>query len=159
MANEHYARKAVVVLAAYIRDNIATYLRAEETELSLTASSLTDPVAVVEARVPNDNRSPLYEVFVIAGGPEDNGDERQRIHSYDLSVFWSWFGDADIAAGEAFTMNQYTALHRCLEADYSLDTTTAHAEPGRAEFEADHGDSSSTRHAFELRVKVRTHDP
>jgi hypothetical protein len=158
MAGEHHAQLAVVALAAYIRNGIAAYLRAVEMEQSLTTSSLTDPLAVVEARVPRDNRSPRYEVYCETGEPHPEAGERRKVHAWDLTVAYFYAGDADVEEGERFLMRQYTALRRLIEADYSLGGTVIVSRPGRVEFEVTRGDNAQTNHEFAWGFEVHIHD-
>lgn len=159
MAGEHHAQKAVKAMAAYIRNGLPAYLRALETEQGLTASSLTDPVAVVEARVPLDNRSPRYEVYVEAGAPHPEAGERRKAHVWAMVVAYFYAGDADLEAGEAFLMRQYTALRRLIEADYSLGGAVVTSVPSRVEFEVTRGDNAQSNHEFMWGFEVYANDP
>lgn len=158
MANAHYADLAVVSLAAYIRDGIAAQLRAVETEQGLAASSLTDPEVVIEANTPLDNRSPRYEIYCETSQAHPEAGERRKVHVSDLTVAYTYAGDADVEAGEEFVRRQYTALRRLLEADYSLGGTVIVAIPGVAEFGRSRGDDATTKHEFALGVEVHTDD-
>jgi hypothetical protein len=153
--SKHYAEKAVSGLAAYVRTNLPTYLRAVETEQELDEDTLPDPEAVIECRAPSDNRSPIVEVYAEVG---EAIDERLRKHSYDCTLAWAFIGDADLEAGERTMMRCYTAMRRCLEADTTLGGTVSVAIPGRVEFEASRTSDAATRHEFALGVEIHTDD-
>jgi hypothetical protein len=159
MANEHHADLAVVSLAAYIRNGIAAKLRAIETEQGLDAGSLLDPAVVIEASAPLDNRNPRYEVYIEDGQAHPESGEIRKVHVWDVTVAYSYTGDADIEAGERMARKQYTALRRLIEADYKLGGTVVVAIPGAVEFGRSRGDDAATKHEFALGVEVHTHDP
>lgn len=159
MAGEHYAHKAVVGMAAYIRSGIAAKLRALELEQGLDVNSLTDPAVVIEANVPLDNRSFRYEVYTETGLPHPEAGQRRKLHVWDITVAYTFTGDADVEAGTRFLMRQHTALQRLIEADPSLGGTVVAAYEKGVEFERDRGDSSVIKHEFAMGFEVHTHDP
>jgi hypothetical protein len=155
MANERYAEKAVVSPAAYLRANLAAQLDAIETEQALTSGVLVDPVEFLEANAPDDNRSPIVEVFVASGSPEH---ERERLYSFGCGVALSYSSDADIAAGERMLRRYYTGVLKTLQASSTLGGTVQHAQAGAVDFLAERGSDATTRHTFVLDVEVRVND-
>lgn len=156
MANEKYVDRAVKQVAAFIRANLPTQLRQVETDQGLTANSLTDPVEVVEARVPFDTRSPLIEVYEESGVYESFS---ERLMVVDCSVVCSFTHDANVAAGELFVRRYMTALLRTMEQDATLGGTVNAAIPIDIESAVIRSAPGETTEAFALGVQVRLHQP
>lgn len=152
-----YTDKAVTSLADYIRTHIAARLRAIEVEEDLEENSLADPQAVVAARVPSDNRTPLIEVF--DEGWEFLKKANQRLLAVDCTVSWSYASDTDLVAG-AKTLRRYeTALLKLLElGDWRLGGAVVLAIPTDGASGVVRGDNSATRHVFTQGVMVHVHD-
>lgn len=151
MAGEAYIEKAVNALHSYIQTNYAAALRTIESEQSLTASSLTDPVAYVEAYAPDDNRVPLIEVYEVGWSMED---QRNGIVYVRCDVVVSWAGDADIVSGQLRTRRYITALLRILRSGQTLSSTVNGVLIGSGESAVAHGSVSATRHTFRQSVTV-----
>ena len=152
---ERFIDKAVEQTATYLTDNLPAKLRAVETELGLTADSLTDPVAVVSHRVPFDNRSPLLEVF------EEGWSwtaQANRMMAVDLTVAISDVSDADIGAGEVFMRRYITALIDTFHADQTLGGTVTAAILTDGSSAVARGDSSASRFVYTQGVEVRVND-
>jgi hypothetical protein len=152
-AVSRYSDRAVVGLAAYLRTAIPAALRNVETDLGLTASSMPDPVEVVERRSPADNRSPLVEVFDNGGSYED---WTSRLWITDCSIAWSYAGDGDLVAGDTLARRYVTAIIKALEADLTLGGRAVEAVMsgyGGGEY---HADTSAIRHFRLFGVSVHT---
>ena len=156
MAGEKYADKAVAKLAAYLAAQYPAQLRIVETAQSLTTNSLTDPVAYVQADLPDDGRSPLMEIWEESGDPIDR---RNTLDAYDLTVAVTYAGDADIAAGRLRMRRYMTALIDCLRADPTLSSTVQLAFDKDRSFDVARGKDSATKHVCALGVEVHVHDP
>ena len=156
MAGEKYADRAIAELAAWLTAQLPAQLRQVETDQGLTPSSLTDPVAVVKARVPSDNRSPLIEVFEESW---DYIDFRQRLLSVDCSIVCSFTHDADISAGELFVRRYLTALLRTLEQDATFGGKVEACIPRDGSSAMIQGAQSETREVFAQGVEIRLHQP
>ncbi len=60
---DRYVDLAVNSVTSFISANLPAALRLIETEKGLAADFLTDPIEYVNAAIPDDNRSPLIEVY------------------------------------------------------------------------------------------------
>lgn len=159
MSGEAFVEKAVEALHSAISSGLVAKLRAVETAQGLTASSLTDPVAILRGRFPNDNRSPL--VWVHANGWEYTF-QRQRYMAVDCTVVVAAVGGAGPTGPtdlEVFLERYTTALIRTIEADPSLGSKVSAALITDGESAASSGDSSATRMVHAIGVEVRVHSP
>jgi hypothetical protein len=147
---------AVDAVADYLAAHYATYLRAVETELSLGASSLPDPVAYVRADLPQDNRSPRFDIYEESWNlNSDDFDDLLPI--VDVSVVWSYLGDAAVENGELITRRCLTALLKCIYADRSLGGAVVECLFGTGSAGAIRVDNK-TRHGFRQVLKVQTQE-
>jgi len=151
MAGEKYVDKAVAKLASFINTNLPTQLRAVESAQSLTADSLSDPVAVLKYRAPFDNRSVLVEVF-------DEGwlflDHLNKLLSVNCTVAVTYLSDADLESGETFMRRYVTALLDCIFSDPTLGSTVVTALPTDGSSAIARGDNATTRHVYTQGVDV-----
>ena len=145
MAGEKYVDKAVVKLASFIDTNLPAKLRTLESDQSLTADSVTDPVEVLTYRAPFDNRSPLIEVFDVGWRFLDY---INRIVSVNCTVAITYFSDADLSAGEQRMRRYVTALLDCVLADTTLGATVIAAIPTDGSSAVAHGDNATTHHVY-----------
>jgi hypothetical protein len=156
MAGEKYTQRAVAKLAGYIRSNLPTYLRAVETDQSLTASSITDPVEVLEADAPHDSRSPLIQVYADRWSYEDY---QYKLVLVSCTVAVGITGDADTDTLTTFVDRYITALLDCLIASSTLGSTVLVATLGDSERATARGDESISRQVFVQDVEVLLHEP
>lgn len=151
MPGERYVDKAVEKLAAFIAANLPTQLRAVETAQSLAASSLEDPVAVLNHRAPFDNRSPLVEVFEERW---DFVDLNNKILAADLTVAFTFIGGPDLGEGEKTLRRYATALIDCITANPTLGGEVIVAMLTDGSSAVGRGDNSSTKFVFTQGVEV-----
>jgi hypothetical protein len=155
-AVHRYSDRAVTALAAYVRAQLPTHLRALETELELTAGAIADPVEVVERMAPEDNRSPLIEVYDAGGSWAASDGYDHRIWAADCTVALSYTSDADISAGEAFVRRYATAVIRCLLASDNLGSTVIEAVLGGVGAGAHGTSTAAIRHYRTFDVSIHT---
>jgi len=155
LANEQFIDRAITNLASYISSNLATKLRAVETAQSLTTNSLTDPVAVVKARIPFDNRSPLVEVFDQSWSMLDHINKLQAVN---CTVAISHICDANLENGEIFMRRYMTALINVLQTDSTLGGTVTTAILTDGSSAVSRGDTSTTRMIYTQGVSVHVHE-
>lgn len=137
-------------------------LRAVEADRGLTAGSLTDPRAVIDAFVPNDNRSPLVQVYAEGG---EIVDQVQGLYACNAVVAVSYTGGTNMVASEQFMRRYLSALINTIRTNPLLRSPTLLDAPqvvgallgpdDRVIF----GDDSATRHHKGLAVQVRVHTP
>lgn len=152
MAGEKYGDKAIANLLSYYETNLPTYLRAVETAQSLCASSLADPVDYIPAYVPDDTRSPLFQVFTLSG---ESLDPRNQLYLYDCVINVGYSSDADIEAGQLFMRRYMTALIDTLVADRTLGGNVVEAVETEQNYAAEKS-GGQTRYAISLGVQVTT---
>lgn len=137
-------------------------LRAVEADRGQAPRSLPDPVAVVDAFLPNDNRSPLIQVY------QDDGemvDQREGLYAANLVVALSYSGDTDMVANERLMRRYLSAIINTIRANPLLRYPTVGDAPqviaaligpnNRVVF----GDDSATRNHKGLAVQVRVQTP
>ena len=118
--------------------------------LSLAVNSIADPEEYLEADAPEDNRSPLIEVFASGTNPINS---RERLWAIACSVAMTYVGDARPSKSEEF-INQYiTALIDLLNDSPTLAGTVTYAEITGI-FMASRGDDSESRKAAVANVDV-----
>jgi hypothetical protein len=145
-------RNAVKQLALYLRTNLPTHLRATESAESLSSMALTNPVQVVEAFVPHDNRSPLYQVYANRFEFED---QRNGHFAVDCTVIGSFVGNANAEALTTFVDRHLTAAILCLTTSMTLGGTVMQALITDGDRAVSHGEESIIRQAFSLGVMLR----
>jgi len=155
MANERYAEKAVVLLGAYVESRLPTEIAAIESEQSLGAGAIEDPVAYVLADVPNDNRSPLVEIYDNGGGFDD---QLNSIFVADCVVAISFASDCDISAGKKRLQRYQTALTNTIRDNPTLSGGVTQCIFGDISAGTVRGDESTTRFALEQQIEVWIHD-
>lgn len=156
MSGEKYGDRAVAKLLAYCSAQLQTYLTAVETAQSLTAGSLTVPVAFIGSLIANDPRTPVLMVDCTDGSAEDWGN---GLHSYGCAIVLKFAGDADVAAGETKARRYMTALIDMIRANATLGGTVDLAWGGEQQFDAEKEGDAMTMHAVALEVSVRIHEP
>jgi hypothetical protein len=146
-----FVRKAVEELASYIRTNLPTYLRATETAEGLAASSLEDPVEVLEANAPHLNTSPMVQVWAERW---EFTDHSEMLLAVDCTVAINITGSEGLAALTARVDRYVTALLLCLTASRSLDNAVVQALPTDGERATVRGDDSVIRQVFAQGVAI-----
>lgn len=155
-----YIQKAVDSLHATINAGIATQLRAVETSESLTTNALTDPVDVVKARLPMDNRTPLIQVFEETWSHDTKAGQRHSIITTFCNVVLTTLStDVDLEAAELFMRRYVTAMIETIAADPTLGGSAMSAIITGGDSAAAVGDQSASRLAHVLEVEVRTSTP
>lgn len=152
-----FADRAVEALGDYINSNIAAQLRIVETDQSMTASSLTDPVEVVKARLPFDNRSPLLQVY--DEGWQELAAPRNHVMVVDCTIVLGYVGDANLYNAERFCRRYMTAVRQTIMADATLGGNVAAAVITGGDSAAAIGDDSTTRIIYTMSVDVHVHSP
>ena len=152
MAGERYAQRAIKALRDHYVANLETELRAVETEQSLTANSLTDPVVYVEGYLPNDTRSPIIQVFCMRGTPDD---WKNGLYIYNCSVVLGFVHDADIEAGQLQARRYLTALLETLRVDRTLGGVVTIAIDTDQTLFADKPSDAETLHYVALEIDVQ----
>lgn len=155
MAGERFVDLAVTSVAAYVRANYPTKLRALETAQSLAANSLEDPLEYLEANSPMDLRSPLVEVFDTAARCIDHHGDVWQV---DVTIALSFTGDADVSANEKRMRRYATALKDTIRASSTLGSKVPLADLGDYSSEVVRGSNSTTRYVFTLGVRVGVDD-
>lgn len=146
---------AVDALRDYLAAQMPTYLRALETELSLTASSLTDPVEVIDYEAPQDNRSPLIQVFETDFGPDEIGAGQDNgVYTVRTTVVVCRTSDADLSGGEVFMRRYVAALLRAVIADPGLSGRVTQTVFLGAKAHHAFGDQSAIRHIYEINFEI-----
>lgn len=151
-----YTEKAVDALADRLTNNFATQCRTVETAAGISSGALTNPAAIIKARVHNDNRSPLLQVY------EERFDfiqQRQDFADISCQIVLTFTGDADLAAGQLKLRRYTTALIECVASDPTLNQQVTAAIVQGGDTAARIGDDSTTRHALALDVEVRVNTP
>lgn len=159
MAGEQYADLAVLKLHTWFESQLPTQLAAVETAQSLTAGDLTVPVDYIPAKVEDDNRSPLLQVYCDSTGeiePEATGTD--KIATYPCKVTVEYSGDADIEAGQLFMRRYLSALVKTLVASRTLNGTVVQALDSGHSTSAARTSESQTRYTIELGVDVTVHE-
>ena len=155
-----YIQKAVDALHNTISGGIAAQLRAVETSESLSTNALTDPQAVVKARMPLDNRSPMVQVFEETWAHDMAAGQRHRIITTNCNVVITTLShDADLEAAELFVRRYVTAMVETIANDPTLGGAAMSAVIMGGDSAAFVGDQSASRIAHVLDVEVRTHTP
>lgn len=152
MAGERFVDQAVVELAAYLRTNFPTKLRLIETQKGFSANEIQDPLEVLEADAPEDNRSPLVQVYAVAASPILS---REKLWAVTCSVVITYVGDARPQNAEK-RLNEYvTALIDMLDDDPVIGGNVTFAEIQDI-FMAARGDDSESRKAALATIEVHT---
>tara|TARA_Y100001938_G_scaffold148335_2_gene231710 strand:- start:97 stop:576 length:480 start_codon:yes stop_codon:yes gene_type:complete len=155
-----YVQKAVDSLHTTINGGIATQLRAVETSEGLTSGALTDPEAVVKARMPLDNRTPLIQVFDESWAHDaEAGQRHDMITTFCNVVLTTFSQDTDLEAAELFMRRYITAMIETIATDPTLGGAAMSAVVTGGDSAAVIGDKSASRLAHVLEVEVRTHTP
>jgi hypothetical protein len=160
IAAMRHCDKAVAALAAAMSDvtnGMVAQLRLIETALGLTASSLTDPVAIVATDVPQDNRTPLVQVYDeswVWVGPH-----REKVMNVNCTVLVSYASDSDVAAADTIMRRYMVAVAQVIELDSTLGGYVVGAALTDGDSSRSIGDTSSTRHARAQGVLVQVHSP
>jgi hypothetical protein len=105
-----FVETAVEALRAYYAAQLPAELAIVETEDSLDAGTLTAPVTYLGYEDPNDNRSPLIEVYETSVRAQD-----QRCGIWDVSInadLTCNFADASMATSFVTMRRYFTALMR-----------------------------------------------
>lgn len=152
---ERYGARAVASLTDYLEDNLATFLTATETDLSLAAGALTPPVAYAETVILNDPRSPVVMVDCGNGTITDWG---AGLSEYDCVVLLAFSGDADVKAGSIKARRYATAVIDAIRGSATLGNLVDYAEVTRVEFDAETDGEKYTRHAIGVHVMIRIHE-
>jgi len=155
MANERYAEKAIKLLGAYLTTQFPLEIAAIESEQSLGAGAIEDPVAYVLEEVPNDNRSPLVEIYDTGGDFED---QRNSLFVADCVVAISFASDCDTAAGKKRLQRYQTALTNTIRDNPTLTGGVTQCLLGAISAGVVRGDESTTRFALEQQIEVWIHD-
>lgn len=154
MAGERYMQLALVALRDFLSSNIGTQLSTIESEQSLGSGALPAPTFLLGPPVPDDNRSPLVEVFPLEGASVE---ERQRLYAFAIGVAISYSGDADLELSMLHFLSYHTAVLKTVQADYSLGGDVGTCIPGRCNFSA-RGDSAKTRFCVEQTFTIHIQD-
>lgn len=155
-----YIQKAVDSLHTTINAGLAAQLRAVETSESLSAGALTDPVDVVKARLPMDNRSPLVQIFDETWAHDLAAGQRHDIIMTVCNVVITTLSqDVDLEAAELFMRRYVTAMIETVAEDPTLGGSAMSAVITGGDSAAVVGDQSASRLAHVLEVEVRTHTP
>lgn len=158
-----YEEAAIAALVNVLASSQFTdALRALEVDRGLAPRSLPDPVAVVDAFLPNDNRSPLIQVYQDDG---DMLDQKEGLYASQAVVAVSYSGDTDMVANERLMRRYLSALMNTVRANPLLRYPTLADAPqvvaallgpnNRVIF----GDDSATRNHKGLAVQVRVQTP
>ncbi len=145
---DQYVAKAVKGMQAQLESQLPTEITALETELGLSAGAIVPPVDYVRHRAPQDNRSPLIQVFDT--GPFSEIQQQDGIWLVAVMIRFSYVGDANVEANEDRVRDYVTAIMRAV-----LDDTTLGGEASGANFVGGEpfvlvGDESSTRYVWEF---------
>lgn len=158
MAGERYSEKAVKALYDRIVATFTTQLRAVETAVGLTSGALTDPAAYVRARVPNDNRSPIVQVYEESW--RFDGPDRNCLLAVDCTVLIDFAGSVDLEASELQMRRYITALLQVIESDRALnDSLVSGVYILDGEGSRSIGDKSATRMIWAQGFLVKVHTP
>ena len=131
-------------------------LRAVETALGLTSGDLTDPLEIVAARAPNDNRTPLVQHYAEAWRWDTAHREKVMMVDYTILVT---YGAVDLEAGELFMSRYMTAIAQIFETDSTLGGEVTGAALTDGDASRSIGDQSTTRHAWAMGLAIQVDSP
>ena len=152
MANERYIEHAVKALAEFVEANYQAALTAIEVEQSLDADAIKPPHAYVAAEVPDDNRSPLVEIYADGWG---YADQRNGILVVDCKVIVSFVSDCQIVAGERDLRRYVTAILKPIQENPTLAGEVIQCEILEGVTDAtNRTDDSTTRFVAEQNIGV-----
>jgi hypothetical protein len=151
-----YVDHAIDSLHARIQSQLPGELRIIETEDSLAANSIIDPVQYSKARVPNWNASPLIQVYDLRFNDETS---RSGIYLTTAAVIVARKCDADLEAGEKMMRQYITALLRIIDRDPTLGNTVSQATAVVGDATYVEGDDSTTKMLRAITVDVITCTP
>jgi len=154
MAGEKYGDKAVAKLLAWVQAQLPAQLRLVETAQSLTTNSLTDPVDYVAAKVPEDYRSPLIQIYCDDG---DSTDPMNSLYRYRCTVHLGYCNDADPVGGQLFMRRYMTAMLDTIRTDRTFSGTVVMAIEGSQSFGSRKA-NSTTVYENDLAVEITTRD-
>lgn len=150
----HFLDLAVEAVAAELAAELTSAINTIEASTSLT---ITDPVAVVRARVPYDGRSPLVLVYDEGSRVEGGAAQRNGLHVVDVTVAVSYLGTADVEASERIARLYIEAIRNIIVANPTFDGQVISAVITDTEAEAALGPESRIHHMRTLGVEVRTY--
>lgn len=145
-----YLDKAVATLASYLSANLQTYLTSTEVDCGLSAGTLEMPI-VATAELPEDNRSPLLQVFDRGFDAPTSGQRHKLTHAH-VTVLISWQSGVDLEIGAARIRQYVSAILDCWFADPSLGGGMGSIYTG-GEY-IPWGDDSSIRHNYAIAFDV-----
>ncbi|MEK0431093.1 MAG: hypothetical protein RL139_897 [Gemmatimonadota bacterium] len=151
-----YVADAVERLAAHLEANLATHLRAVETDAGLSSGTLANPLAYLRHEAPAENRVPLVEVFDDSAEPVHPAGERHGLWATSCTVMIKTASDADIAVGAVYARHYVSALLRCIRNAPTLGTTVVAAFCTDLD-QATVTDKSTTRYVYAVGVEVHTY--
>lgn len=145
---------AVDALHATVNDNIATELRAVETERGLSAGYLTDPYQVIKARSPLFNYSPEVQVYQTSWRWQL---QRCRVMDVECQIALSFSLSTDLEESEEFVRDWVSAVVECITKRPTLDARVVKAVYTAGASASTIGDSSAIRHVELIDVRVTVH--
>jgi hypothetical protein len=156
MSGERLAELAVKSVIDYLDTNLQTYLTAVETARSMTAGTLTAPVDVIGADLPEYGGGlPLIEVFENEGKPINIENEHWV---FDLSVIVTYGSDAGIESGRQFVRDYVTAMTDCLNAGRTLGSKVGSCLITDVSFAASHGSTAKHLIHAAIGLEIRIFD-
>jgi hypothetical protein len=133
MSGERLAALAVDATIDYLDANLQAYLTAVETARGRAAGTLTAPVDIIGADLPNyGGGTPLIEVFENSAKPINVENEHW---SFRLTVALFYGCDAAIETGHLFVRDYFTAVIDCLNAGRTLGLSNCSALVGDVNFD------------------------
>lgn len=115
-----YIEQALDPLHSQIETRIAAKLDDVESDESLTAGSLENPLDVLKFEAPQDLRSPLIQVFDIGARPYGADGQRHGLYEVACRVRAQVANDGDAEAGEEKARRYSDAVKRSILHDATL---------------------------------------
>ncbi len=152
----HYVELAVDTMIARYASQMQAELTIVEGENSLTAGDLTPPLKTLDHFAPNDNASPLLQIYDDAGIGVVN--QRGGHWEIPVAVVLSYASLADLSVAARFVRRYVTAMLRVVIKDPTLGGAVMQAAFNDAEALRTIGDSSTTRLHYALGFAVQLHE-
>lgn len=154
MASE-FLDRAVDAVADLLDSTLAAKLRLVETANGLNSGDLTDPIAIVRGQIPNDNRSPLVQVYEEDWGPVEQRNELWRV---GISVIVTYTSSVDLVSGRLFMRRYMAAIKRVFISDPTASGQAVSIVITDGASAAGIGDRSESRLMYLQGLDVDVHD-
>jgi hypothetical protein len=156
VSGERLAELAVDATIDWLDAQLATYLTAVESQRSMTAGTLTAPVDIIGADLPEyGGGTPLIEVFENSAKPVNIENDHWTL---DLSIIITHACDAGVEAGRRFVRDYVTAVVDCLNAGRTLGGRVGSALITDVSFAASHGSTAKHLIHAAIGLEVRLFD-